>query len=61
MTRIIILTAATMVFCGGLFLGQPAKCQHCVPTFCGTTAECPGDCVCAIPNDRATGTCMGTR
>ena len=61
MRRSLLIAAASAIASASLFVGQPAECQHCVPTFCGFTSECPGDCVCAIPNDQATGTCVGTR
>ncbi len=56
-----VALAAGLLFVA-LGLGAPrAECDHCLPTFCGYSAECPGDCVCAIPWGEATGTCMGTR
>lgn len=59
----------TMVLLAGLLaaatlLGptSEARCQiGCLPTFCGTSGQCPGDCVCAIPFGEATGHCTGTR
>jgi hypothetical protein len=56
----IALAAALLLVAFGL--GAPrAECDGCLPTFCGHSAECSGDCVCAIPMGEATGTCMGTR
>ena len=46
---------------GILIAAPPAHCEWCIATFCGTSAECPGQCVCAIPQGGATGHCMGIR
>lgn len=44
-----------------VFVARDAKCSWCVANFCGSSAECPGGCVCAIPMGEATGHCSGTR
>lgn len=54
-----LIIAATLAF--GLFFPAPADCEWCVRTFCGTSNECPSNCVCAIPMGEATGYCSGTR
>jgi hypothetical protein len=61
MTRTLLLAIVAVVT---LLAGnpKPAECQGgCLPTFCGSSAECPGPCICAIPMGKATGSCMGTR
>lgn len=47
--------------CFEILTAPPARCSNCIPTFCGTTADCLTGCVCAIPIGEATGFCMGTR
>ncbi len=59
---IVLYTITILAIAGyGLFAATDANCDWCVSTFCGSSAECPGTCVCAIPQGRATGYCTGTR
>ena len=59
MRKLALVLALALVALG--FAAPRAECDHCIPTFCGHSAECPGACVCAIPLGKATGSCMGTR
>lgn len=59
---IVLYFVAVLTIAGcGLFAARDAKCSWCIATFCGSSAECPGGCVCAIPWGQATGHCTGTR
>jgi len=58
------ISAAAFLISGALIafaFTKDAHCEWCIATFCGTSAECPGRCVCAIPQGSATGHCMGIR
>ncbi len=61
--KLAIATTLAALLLGAAWLSRPAPayCAGCIPTFCGTSSECPGACVCAIPMGKATGSCMGTR
>lgn len=61
--RLLIVIVAGLVigFVAGWLSVRTARCSDCIPTFCGTSSECPGRCVCAIPMGQATGYCAGTR
>jgi len=52
---VLALIVAVLVF----VLAKPAACNWCVPTICGTDAECLDGCHCAIPWGKATGECSG--
>jgi hypothetical protein len=58
MGRILFIVAVLMM--PAALAPSTAWCEWCVPTFCGTSAECPGNCVCAIPWGQVTGECVGT-
>lgn len=54
-----ILALALAVFA---FTAKPSCAGgDCTRTFCGTSAECVGGCVCVVPIGRATGYCLPTR
>ena len=46
---------------GVMLYAENAECDWCVSTFCSNSAQCPGDCVCAIPWGKVNGSCSGTR
>lgn len=58
---VFVALATIGVLVGAFIAARPAQCDWCVATFCGSSAECPGDCVCAIPWGEVTGECSGTR
>lgn len=58
----IVIAAAAAIAAIAVWAARPACAQGgCLPTFCGTSSECPPGCFCAIPLGSATGTCSGTR
>jgi hypothetical protein len=61
MPRTIALLVAALAATFVLGNSKRAECDGCIATFCGYSSECPGDCVCVIPQGQATGYCAGTR
>lgn len=56
----LIVIAAFLALASLLVVANPGHCDWCVATFCGSSADCPGDCVCAIPWGEVTGSCSGS-
>jgi hypothetical protein len=51
-----ILLAALFIIAA---TARPADCNWCVPTICGTSAECLEGCHCAKPWGETVGRCSG--
>ena len=61
-TATLILLLTTLAVGAMLFLfAQPAPCAWCLDSFCAFSAECPTNCVCAIPWGEVTGSCTMSR
>jgi len=59
--NIVLLALVILTLTFVVLTARSASCNWCVATFCGSSSECPGNCVCAIPWGSATGHCTGSQ